>query len=245
MNPGTLKQILLITDGCSNQGEDPVAMAALAKEQGISVNVIGVMEQDVIDENGMREIEEISMAGGGISQVVYTQALSQTVQMVTRKAMTQTLQGVVNKELQQILGGTKTVEDLPPEKRGEVMEVVDELGETVQLEVLILVDTSASMKHKLPTVKEALLDLSLSLNARSGDNRFSVFVFPGKKKDVERLLDWTPQLESLTSIFPKLTTGGITPTGPAIREALSHFKKKRSLRSLLSRDDEEFYEESM
>lgn len=245
MNPGTLKQILLITDGCSNQGDDPVAMAALAKEQGISVNVIGVMEQDVIDENGMREIEEISMAGGGISQVVYAQALSQTVQMVTRKAMTQTLQGVVNKELQQILGGTKTVEDLPPEKRGEVMEVVDELGETVQLEVLILVDTSASMKHKLPTVKEALLDLSLSLNARSGDNRFSVFVFPGKKKDVEKLLDWTPQLESLTSIFPKLTTGGITPTGPAIREALSHFKKKRSLRSLLSRDDEEYYEESM
>ena len=42
------------------------------------------------------------------------------------------------------------------------------LGETVELEVLILVDTSASMKQKLPTVKEALLDLSLSLNARSG-----------------------------------------------------------------------------
>ena len=31
------------------------------------------------------------------------------------------------------------------------------LGETVSLEVLILVDTSASMKHKLPTVKESLL----------------------------------------------------------------------------------------
>ncbi len=31
-------------------GEDPVAMAALAKEQGISVNVIGVMEEDTIDE---------------------------------------------------------------------------------------------------------------------------------------------------------------------------------------------------
>ena len=80
--------------------------------------------------------------------------------------MTQTIQGVVNRELQQILGRSQTMEDLPPEKRGEVMEVVDELGETVELEVLILVDTSASMKHKLPTVKEALLDLSLSLNAR-------------------------------------------------------------------------------
>ena len=94
------------------------------------------------------------------------------------------------------------------------------LEKQVKFEVLILVDTSASMKHKLPTVKEALLDLSLSLNARMGDNRFSVFVFPGKRKDVEKLLDWTPRLEVFDKNFPKLTTGGITPTGPAIREAL-------------------------
>ncbi|HYK74412.1 MAG TPA: VWA domain-containing protein [Pseudoneobacillus sp.] len=245
MNTGKIKQILLITDGCSNSGEDPIAMAALAKEQGITVNVIGVVDQDIIDEKGMKEIEGIALSGGGVSQVVYAQQLSQTVQMVTRKAMTQTIHGVVNRELQQILGSSKTVEDLPPEKRGEVMEVVDELGETVELDVLILVDTSASMKHKLPTVKDALLDLSLSLNARSGENRFSVFVFPGKRNDVEKLLEWTPKLEALTSIFPKLTTGGITPTGPAIREALSSFKKKRSLRSLLSRDDESFFEESV
>lgn len=245
MKTGTLRQILLITDGCSNYGEDPIAMSALLNEQGITINVIGVMEQETIDEKGLKEIEGIALAGHGVSQVVYATQLSQTVQMVTRKAMTQTLQGLVNQELQQILGGSKTMEDLPPEKRGEVMEVVDELGETVQLEVLILVDTSASMKTKLPTVKEALLDLSLSLNARSGDNRFSVFVFPGKKNDVEKLLDWTPRLESLTTIFSKLSTGGLTPTGPAIREALTYFKKKRSLRSLLSRDDESFFEESM
>ncbi|MCC3359082.1 vWA domain-containing protein [Bacillus sp. REN16] len=244
MQKGTLKQILLITDGCSNQGEDPIAMAALAREQGVTINVIGVVEQDTIDEQGMQEIEGMATAGGGVSQIVYSTQLSQTVQMVTRQAMTQTLQGVVNKELQQILGAKTSMEDLPPEKRGEVMEVVDELGETVDLEVLVLVDTSASMKHKLPTVKEALLDLSISLNARMGDNQFSVFVFPGKRVEVERVLDWTPRLESLSSIFPKLTTGGITPTGPAIREALTYFKKKRSLRSLLSRDDEQYYEES-
>jgi len=219
-------------------------MAALANEQGITVNVIGVMEQDTIDERGIKEIEGIALSGGGVSQVVYAQSLAQTVQMVTKKAMTQTLQGVVNKELQEILGSSKTMEDLPPEKRGEVMEVVDELGETVELEVLILVDTSASMKHKLPTVKEALIDLSLSLNARTGENRYAVFVFPGKKKDVEKLLDWTPRLESLTSIFSKLSTGGITPTGPAIKEAVYYFKNKRSLRGLLSRDDE-YFEESI
>jgi Ca-activated chloride channel homolog len=245
LKTGTLRQVLLITDGCSNQGEDPIAMAALAKEQGITVNVIGVMENDAIDERGMEEIEGIAMSGGGVSQIVYAQQLSQTVQMVTRKAMTQTLQGVVNKELKQILGNNASMEELPPEKRGEVMEVVDELGESSDLEVLILVDTSASMKHKLPTVKEALLDLSLSMNARMGDNMFSVLVFPGKRKDVEKLLDWTPKLESLTSVFSKLSSGGITPTGPAISEAISSFKKKRSLRGLLSRDDEQYFEETI
>ncbi|MCA1029158.1 VWA domain-containing protein [Cytobacillus kochii] len=245
MKTGTLKQILLITDGCSNVGEDPIAMSALAKEQGVSVNVIGVMENDVIDEKGMQEIESIALSGGGVSQVVYARQLSHTVQMVTRQAMTQTLQGVVNRELTQILGNKQTIEDLPPEQRGEVMEVVDELGETVEMEVLILVDTSASMKHKLPTVKEALFDLSLSLNARMGKNKFSLFVFPGKKNDVEKLLDWTPKLESLTSVFAKLSTGGITPTGPALREAITYFEKKRSLRNLISRNDDEYYEESI
>lgn len=116
---GKLKQILLITDGCSNSGDDPIAMAALAKEQGISVNVIGVMDEDTIDERGMQEIEGIAMSGGGVSQIVYAKNLSQTVQMVTRKAMTQTLQGVINKELQQILGSDTSMEDLPPEKRGK------------------------------------------------------------------------------------------------------------------------------
>jgi Ca-activated chloride channel family protein len=221
-------------------------MAALANEQGITVNVIGVMEHDVIDEKGITEIEGMAMSGGGVSQIVYAERLSQTVQMVTRKAMNQTIQGVVNRQLQEILGRSQTMEDLPPEKRGEVMEVVDELGETVELEVLILVDTSASMKHKLPTVKEALLDLSLSLNARTGDNLFSVYVFPGKKNDVEKLLDWTPKLQVLTSVFSQLSTGGITPTGPALKMALAAFtEKKQSLRSLLSRDDESYFEDSM
>ncbi|WP_042354644.1 VWA domain-containing protein [Bacillus rubiinfantis] len=245
MYTGKIRQILLITDGCSNQGEDPIAMAALAKEQGITVNVIGVIDRDVIDEKGMTEIEGIALSGGGVSQIVYTQQLSQTVQMVTRKAMNQTIQGVVNRELQQILGRSQTMENLPPDKRGEVMEVVDELGETVDLEVLVLVDTSASMKHKLETVKEALLDLSLSLTARTGNNTFSVQVFPGKKNHVEKLLDWTPNLKSLTSIFPQLSTGGITPTGPALRAALSSFEQKSSLRSLLSDDDESYFEESV
>lgn len=241
MEKGTLRQILLITDGCSNEGEDPVAMAALAREEGITVNVIGVIEDDPIGERGLKEIEAIAASGGGISQVVYTEKLARTVQMVTRKAMTQTIQGVVNRELQNILGEDEIMDDLPPEKRGKVMEMVDELGETMDLEVVILVDTSASMKTKLPTVQEALKDLSLSLNARIGKNRFALYTFPGKKKDVARILDWTPKIEAIDQTLTKLSSGGVTPTGPALREVLSCFKRKR--RSLLKDDAPGYLEE--
>ncbi|MFY4777242.1 VWA domain-containing protein [Metabacillus sp. RGM 3146] len=242
MNRGNLRQILLITDGCSNHGEDPVAMAALAKEQGITVNVIGVVDESIIDHEAIREIEGIASSGGGVSQIVYAQQLSHTVQMVTRQAMTQTLQGVVNKELQEILGKKISMDELPPEKRGEIMEVVDELGETVSLKLLVLVDASASMKPKIPTVKESLLDLSISLNSRIGNNQFSINIFPGKNSETEKVLDWTPKLETLSSIFPKLLTGGMTPTGPAIRAAIKSFGNERSLRGGLA-DDEQYYSE--
>lgn len=235
MSEGTLRQILLITDGCSNQGEDPVAMAALAKEQGITVNVIGVLENETMDERGLKEIEAIALSGGGVNQIVYAEQLAQTVQMVTRKAMTQTIQGVVNRELRNVFGEEEEMDDLPPEKRGKVMEVVDELGETLDLEVLILVDTSASMKTKLPTVQDALTDLSISLSARIGANEFALHTFPGRKKETERILDWSPKIDDINRVFSKLSSGGITPTGPAIKYALSCFK--RSKRSLLSRDE--------
>lgn len=243
MRRGTLKQILLITDGCSNQGEDPAAVSSLIREQGITVNVIGVLEDDQSEQpEGLQEVEEIASAGGGVSRIVFAKALSQTVQMVTRQAMTQTIQGVVNQELQEILGSEKSMDDLPPEKRGEVMEVVEELGETCDLEVLVLVDTSASMTKKLPTVKEALEDLSLSLGARTGKNRFAIFSFPGKKRHISRILSWTPSIQNISSIFPKLTSGGITPTGPALKEAMFQFARTPEIKERRT-SDEIYYEE--
>lgn len=243
MKKGTLKQILLITDGCSNQGEDPVAMAALAKEQGITVNVIGVLDRyDSEDGRGLQEVKAIAQAGGGISQIVQTRQLAQTVQMVTKQAMTQTIKGVINQQLQDILGESGTVEDLPPEKRGKVMEVVDELGETADLHVCILVDTSASMKNKLPTVREALTDLSLSLSARMGENQFCLLLFPGKRKSVQKVISWTPQLDSIERTFDKISSHGVTPTGPAIKEALRSFESV-SRKTAIYEDEHEAYDD--
>lgn len=242
LKKGTLKQILLITDGRSNKGEDPAAIAALAFEQGITVNVIGILDDHSEEPSGLKEVEDIALSGGGVSQIVYKETLTETVQMVTKQAMTQTLQGVVNKELRQILGQAQSLEEMNPEQRGEIMEVVEDLGETIDLEVLVLVDTSASMGDKIETVKEALIDLSISLNARIGQNRFAIYRFPGRKQDIEKVLDWSPQLNSISSVFPKITSGGITPTGPAIREALYQFGKKSLLRSF--RHDEQDSEQA-
>lgn len=243
MKKGTLKQILLITDGCSNKGEDPIAVAALAYEQGITVNVIGILDDyQTEDSNGLREVEEIALSGGGVSQIVYKQSLSQTVQMVTKQAMTQTLQGFVNKELQQILGPGQSLTEVEPEKRGEIMEVVEDMGETCNLEVLVLIDTSASMHDKIDTVKEALIDLSVSLNARIGMNNFSMYHFPGRRKDIQKVFDWSPKLEEISTVFPTLASGGITPTGPALREALYQFGKKGLLGKLANKRERGIHE---
>lgn len=222
MSKGTLRQILLLTDGCSNEGQDPVAVAAMAKEQGITINVIGILDEGHLGEQGIREVEEIAAAGGGVHQVVYSRELSRTVQMVTRQAMTQTIHQVVNQELRHILG-EEEVDALPPAKRGEVVEVVEHLGETVDLDLLILVDTSASMRRKLPAVKQALQDLKLSLQSRSGENRFSLWTYPHSRGDAYKHWDFSTDLEALDHLFSSLTAQGTTPTGPALEEVLNYF----------------------
>jgi Ca-activated chloride channel family protein len=223
MKKGKLKQILLITDGCSNVGGDPVAVASMAGEYGITINVIGILDDDLLGEKGKTEVRDIALAGQGVHQVVHSQNLARTVQMVTRKAMTQTIQQVVNKELKHILGSANQVDSLPPEQRGKVVEVVEDMGETMAVDVLILVDTSASMKNKLPSVKQALRDLNLSMQSRMGANRFSLWTFPGKRSEAEKKMDWSNQFSSLEKMFASISPQGTTPTGPALEEALKYF----------------------
>ena len=65
-----MRQIIFVTDGCSNEGMSPVVAAAHALAEGIVVNVIGVMEQGELGQKGTAEISEIAKAGGGISRIV-------------------------------------------------------------------------------------------------------------------------------------------------------------------------------
>lgn len=218
-----MKQIILITDGCSNVGIDPVIAAAQAKTEGITVNVIGVIDEGEIGELGATEIADIAKAGDGISRIVSSQLLSQTVQMMTRKTVASTIHQAINQELRQIMGNSGSVEALPPDKRGLVVQVMDEMAEEAKLRVVLLVDASASMKPKLPAVQEAVQDLMLSLQARSGVSELAVLHFPGGPGQ-ETVLDmpWTRELAKIRNLFYKINMKGTTPTGPALLRAVRY-----------------------
>jgi len=217
-----MKQIILITDGCSNVGVSPVIAAAHAKAEGIVVNVIGLIDTTVLGEHGIEEVNEIAEAGGGMSRLVTVDQLSQTVQMMTRKTVVQTIQKAVGKELQHLFGDSR-LESLPPDKRSQVVQVMDDLSETTELDIVLLIDASASMKSKLQAVKESIYDLQLSIQARAGMSRLAVFHFPASisgQEEVQMDLDWTADLANLNRLFYKLNMKGTTPTGPALLKVI-------------------------
>jgi len=219
-----MKQILLITDGCSNVGLSPVLAAAHAQAEGITVNVVGVTDPGEDGFFGQEEIAEIAKAGGGLSRMAHTRQLSQTVQMLTRQTVVGTIQQAVNRELRHVLGAG-SIEELPPEKRGEVVRVMDDLGENAALRVALLIDASASMKPRMAAVEEAIRDLMLSLQARAGRSELAVFHFPASQTSEECALDvgWTTDLGTAGTIFRRLPMRGTTPTGPAIMRVVDFF----------------------
>jgi Ca-activated chloride channel family protein len=220
---GTIRQILVVTDGCSNVGADPVLAAAEARKQGIVVNVIGVVDKGELGRQGKTEAMSIADAGGGMCRIVHPVELSATVQMMTHQTVQLTLQQVVNQELLQVVG--KTAEDLPPTERTKIMQVVDKLEEVVRLEVVVAVDTSASMKDKIPTVREAIRDLALSLQARQGEASVAVISFPGGGEGFARTVQsFRPEVD-MTQLEQMLIARGGTPTGPAIEYAIQLFKE--------------------
>ncbi|MBO8172692.1 MAG: hypothetical protein H0Z33_12495 [Bacillaceae bacterium] len=230
MEEAVLKQILLITDGCSNTGVSPVEAAESAVELGVTINVIGVGNPDV-NPHAAREIESIAEAGNGLYEIVTPRQLSQTVQMVTRQAMTRTINRVVQKELQQLLG-TSTLSELPPDSRMEVVKKAEDIGENCTLQILLLIDTSASMKSKIKAVEQAIYEFDISLRSRAGNSLICVATFPGKLTYLEEKIDWTEDISHLKLLPRKILMSGVTPTGPALMESLQKFDH-RDNRSLI------------
>lgn len=215
-----MRQIILITDGCSNVGISPVIAAAHAFAEDIVVNVVGVVDEGEIGSRGREEIEEIARAGGGLSRLVPIVHLAKTMQMMTRKTVVHTVQQAVQKELRQIFGNAP-ITALPPDDREKVVELIDDMAETSPLQVALLVDASASMKPKMKAVEDAIRDLLISLQARAGKSEISVFHFPkfgGEDEEIVMDLHWTRDLAKIGNLFYKLNMKGTTPTGPALMQ---------------------------
>lgn len=235
-----LQQIILITDGCSNVGVSPVVAAARAQAEGIVVNVVGIVDESPMGESGATEIAEIARAGGGMSRIVPSVQLARTMQMMTRKTVSHTIHQVVSRELRQIFGHAR-LEQLPPAERGQVVEVIDELGESAPLRVALLIDCSASMKPRLAAVKEAIRDLLLSLQARSGKSEISVHHFPGtheRSEDAELDAEWTTELAKINHLFYKLNMKGTTPTGPALLTCIRYILESSGTSPLAGGSDD-------
>lgn len=222
-----LKQILLITDGCSNIGVNPVGVAEEAREQGIAVNVIGVVDGGRLGAQGEKEAQDIALAGGGMCRIVETRQLAQTMQMMTRHTMQLSIQQVVNKELQSIVG--KQMVELPPDKRMEIAHVIDQAGEEAALRLVLLVDVSASMKDKLPQVREAIRDLEIGLDSRKGTHEVAVITYPAGGQ-LAKVVSRFCEQPGLTALSSELSASGGTPTGPALQQAIELFgeRKERS-----------------
>lgn len=213
----TMKQILLITDGCSNKGSDPVQAAVYARKQGIAVNVIGIVDGGDLRSAGRQEVEAIAEHGGGMSRIVAAKQLAMTMHMMTQHTMQMTIQQVVNRELKQLVGTDS--EGLPPEKRGEVAELVDRMSDEAALHLVLAVDTSASMHDKLPTVREAIRDLQIGLDVRKGMHQVALLTFPGAHGEDVQVISEFSHAPDLSGLSNSLRAGGGTPTGPAIERA--------------------------
>lgn len=220
-----IKQMIVITDGCSNQGERPAGAAQEAYKYGIVVNTIGLMHNG-LDERAREEIESIAKAGGGIADFTYLAELSYSMQALTRSSMQMTVEKAIQRQLTSIVG-PDGLGSIPPQTRGKIVGMWEEICETATLKCLILLDCSGSMQPKLAQANRSIRELQASLQGRRGQSLLAVAIFSGNFGEVCRIvMDFTPDLNNTSGVLNGLRAGGVTPTGPAIREAIGLFAEK-------------------
>ncbi len=218
-----LKQIILISDGQSNRGLDPVEAAELAPNKDIRVNTIGIVDSKQ-NESPIFELENIAEKGGGICELTDLENLSETLSKVTVKSVYETIEEVVNRELKEIIH--VDIEEVHPRERNKITRIIDQIGNEITLKCLILLDASGSMKKKIEIARKSIFELLMFLEERSGENQIGVMVFPGESGYYELLCDFTKDIDELKNKVKFIETGGITPTGPAIEGAIKIFSRE-------------------
>lgn len=209
----TLRQILLVTDGQSNCGCSPIKAAAQAKKRNIHVNVIGIGGRKPLSRRAALEIEAIARAGGGLNRCVQKERVLSALRDVTDEGTAVAIRRLAE----------AAIHKRATHRR--VNRYLEQVEAGSQLEVLVLVDTSASMLKKITAVTAALNDFSVYLRSRRAESRFSVYTYPAADDSsviVERQ-PWTSQPDRLFAWLDGLKVRGVTPTGPAILSAVQKF----------------------
>ncbi len=219
------KQIILVTDGESNVGVNPVTVAKCANKKGIIISTIGIIEGKD-KENPMAEVQNIADAGGGICEFTDINNFSKTMEMVTQASVYKTIEHAVNKELKDILG--TEIKETHPESRKKITNIIDKLGEEVTLKCCIIIDCSGSMINKINIAKNSILNLLRVLRLRKGKTEIAVIGYPGREGENHTLLcDFTEDIINLERGFQNISVGGTTPTGYALECAMNLLLEKK------------------
>lgn len=213
MGFGIIRQLVVVTDGHANQGCSPVDAARMIAARGITVSAVGILDGGHLGERGRDEVEAIAAAGGGSANCVETADLSRTLWSVTWQATQCTLNAMINRELHKIAGITWT--ELPPEKRKGIIELTAGLADQTELQLILLLDTSASMAGKMAALSSSVKDLMVALQEREGETYISAAGYPGREQVIKTLFPKSDRLFSWEELRPE----GRTPTGPALLQA--------------------------
>lgn len=212
------RQIMLITNGESNEGIDPVNAAKEGYEKGVTVSTIGITGK-ANNERPLKEIKDIAEAGGGVWEITNIQNLSMALSMVTVKSVYKTIEEAVNKELRDIIG--TELNDMHPQSRIKVTDMIDKLGDEIDIKCCVVIDSSSSMANKMSVAKKSILNLLRILNQRKGKTKIAVISYPGNNENqYDILCDFTEDITILEESLSKILIGGNTPTGSAIQSAV-------------------------
>ncbi|WP_418791352.1 VWA domain-containing protein [Phosphitispora sp. TUW77] len=209
--------IIVVTDGHSNKGEDPVMAALRAWQAGITVSTIGICDTGRLGCRGRDEVQRIAEAGGGDCYFAVTGDLAYTMHTLTTEAVRSYAEHTLNRHLRQILG--VELKNMPPVIRAKILPVLRHMEDNLPLKLMLLVDTSGSMKPKRNALYQSIRDMLVSLAAHRGPVSLGIIRFPGTKSEAAFIKkpDWDNAFTS--SLLQTLSFQGITPTGPAITAA--------------------------
>lgn len=210
--------MIVVTDGKSNIGGNPVTAAAEAAKRGIVVNAIGIMEQKE-EDHAFDEIREIARAGRGTWENTHVANLGQTMHHMTQRTVNKTIETIVGRQLKEMIGGN--IDDIPPQARGQIIDYMDRLGEDIPIKCCVVMDCSGSMANKMGTARQSIIELMNSLQGRKGKSQIAIIAFPGEKGDFYRVIcDFTENISEVKRTVYALKAGGNTPTAAAMNKAI-------------------------